>query len=339
MKILILGGCGRMGSVVAADLSRKYEVVRADINPAADIVMDGGGYNFLAKVIPGHDLVVGALPSAFGHDAMLAAIDSFVDYVDLSFTPYDVSKLHDLAVRNGVTVLHDCGIAPGISNLVAGMAIWRGADHIKIYVGGVAADKEDDYVITWSPEDLYEEYTRPARIIRDGKVETVPALSNIPSIHVPEGLQGYITDGLRSLLSKAELVTGMEEYTWRWPGHIERISDLLEGEEKWFADGLKERFREGTDDKLVLEVVANRRPVTMTVYGDEKMSAMAKTTAMSCSAFAQLVASGTFRRPGVIPPEDVATDLSSYRFVLDCIAEHGAEFNVRYPFVEEKIWR
>jgi saccharopine dehydrogenase-like NADP-dependent oxidoreductase len=338
MKILVLGGCGRMGSVVAADLSRKYEVVRADINPAADIVMSGSGYNFLAKVIPGYDLVVGALPSAFGHDAMLAAIDSSVSYVDLSFTPYDVSKLHDLAVQNGVTVLHDCGIAPGISNLVAGMAIWRGFNHIKIYVGGVAANKDDDYIITWSPEDLYEEYTRPARIIIDGKIETVPALRNIPHHDVSTGLQGYVTDGLRSLLDKAELVTGMEEYTWRWPDHIERISDLLESEEKFVA-GLKERYREGNDDKLVLKVAANRHPVTMTVYGDENMSAMAKTTAMSCSAFVQLLASGTFKRPGVIPPEDVATDLSSYRFVLDCIAEHGAEFNVRYPFVEEKIWR
>jgi saccharopine dehydrogenase-like NADP-dependent oxidoreductase len=338
MKILVLGGCGRMGSVVAADLSRKYEVITADVNPAADVVMDGGGYNSLVKIIKGHDLVVGTLPSAFGHDAMLAAIDSCVSYVDLSFTSFDVSKLHNLAMQNNVTVLHDCGIAPGISNMVAGMAIWRGAQNIKMYVGGVAADENEDYVITWSPEDLYEEYTRPARIVVDGKVETVPALSNIPSIHVSAGLQGYVTDGLRSLLSKAKLVTRMEEYTWRWPGHIDRISDLLESEDK-FISGLKERYEEGNNDMLVMEIVADRRPVIMHVFGDEHMSAMAKTTAMACSAFAQLLASGTFRRTGVIPPEDVATDYSSYKFVLDCMAKHGAKFDNKYPFVEEELWR
>lgn len=333
MKILILGGCGRQGKVIASDLARKYDVITADISSDADIV-GNTDYKTLIKLMPKYDLVVGALPSAFGRDTMMAAIDCGVNYVDVSFLSHNVSDFNSTAIYNGVTIFHDCGIAPGISHLVTGMAIRNGAKHIKIFVGDVAKDKKDDYVITWSPEDLYEEYTRPARVIRNGKVETIPALSNIRSIHVPLGLQAYITDGLRSLLSKADLVDTMEEYTWRWPGHIERIEDLLESEEK-FVSGLKERFREDNSDKLVLQVVANRRPVTMTVYGDEQMSAMAKTTALACSAFVQLLASGKYNRTGVIAPEDIAMDDSSYKFILDCISEHGIEFDVKYPFMEE----
>ena len=330
MKILVLGGCGRMGRIIAADLAKKYEVVVADVKPDADIVMDGGGYNYLAKAIKGHDLVVGALPSIFGYDAMLAAIDSGVNYVDLSFTSHDVSKLNDLAIKNGVSVLHDCGIAPGVSNLIIGRAIKNGARDIDIYVGGVAADEKDDYVISWNTNDLYEEYIRPARIIKNGKVETIPPLINVSDIDAETGLRGYVTDGLRSLLKKALLVENMKEYTWRWPGHIEKISVLL-GNRDRFVSGMKELYTEGNNDMLAMKIVADGKAVSMCVYGNEEMSAMARTTALSCSAFAQLLISGKYVKTGIIPPEDIALDDDAYKFVLDRMAKNGVEFNERYP--------
>ena len=84
-----------------------------------------------------------------------------------------------------LTILHDCGIAPGLSHLVAGRAIRRGYNEVGIYVGGVSAYSEDDYVITWSPEDLLEEYTRPARIVESGQIKKVPALSGLGPINIP----------------------------------------------------------------------------------------------------------------------------------------------------------
>lgn len=331
MKILVLGGCGRMGKIIAADLGKKYEIVVADVKPGADIVMDGGGYNYLAKAIKGHDLVVGALPSIFGYDAMLAAIDSGVNYVDLSFTSFDVSRLHDLAVKRDVTCLHDTGIAPGISNLIAGRAIKSGAKNIDIYVGGVAADEKDDYVISWNVDDLYEEYTRPARVIKNGKVETIPPLTDVSDIDTETGLRGYVTDGLRSLLKKALLVENMKEYTWRWPGHIEKISVLL-GSRDRFVSGMKELYTEGNNDMLAMKIVADGKAVSMCVYGNKEMSAMARTTALSCSVFVQLLAEEKYKQKGVIPPEDIALDDDAYRFILDHIAKNGVEFNERYPY-------
>lgn len=345
MKILVLGGCGRMGSVVAADLSKTYEVVVADTNPKADLVMDGGGYNSIIKMLGGFDLIVGALPSAFGHDAMLAAIDSGINYVDLSFTSFDVSRLNDLAVKNNITVFHDCGVAPGLSHLVAGRAIENGADDVTIYVGGIAKEQSDDYVITWSVDDLYEEYIRPARVVLNGRIEEFPALSGVERFIIPtenlsiSSLEAFYTDGLRSLLSKRFKVKNIVEKTMRWPGHTDKIKPLLGNE---FSTKMKEMYRESNDDMLIMAIDASRFQSTkqrrfFIVYGDEQMSAMARTTALACSAFAQLMASGKYKTTGVIAPEDIAENDEAYKFILDRMSDNNVEFNEKYPFLN--IWR
>jgi len=346
MKILVLGGCGRQGRVVAEDLARDYSVDTADISAAATITADLSDYVGLRKLMPKYDVVVGALPSALGLNAMMAAVDSGVNYVDLSFLDHPVATFDSGAINKNITVLHDCGIAPGLSHLIAGRAIHLGADDISICVGGVAAKLEDDYVITWSPEDLLEEYVRPARIVIDGELKTVPALSGEVSEYVPGldnsgHIQAYYTDGLRSLLSKAGRVKRMEERTMRWPGHIERIKPWIQGD---WAEELRRAYPKNHQDVLAMKIRArwtdkNRESeVTLVVYGDENMSAMARTTALSCAAFARLLASGTYSRPGVVPPEDIALDRAAYKFMLDELAKHKVIFTERYPFKEVEEW-
>lgn len=340
MKILVLGGCGRQGSVVASDLAQNYNITIADTNPSADIVDDLSNYKVLRKIMPSYDLVVGALPSFLGYYTIMAAIDSDVNYVDVSFMSQNISNFNSGAVRKNLTILHDCGVAPGLSHLVAGRAIHLGADEISILVGGIAADREDDYMITWSPEDLLEEYTRPARIIIDGEIKTLPALSDQTEVLIPAVgyLKSFYTDGLRSLLSKKDKVRLMEEKTLRWAGHIKKVGPLIY--ENNFADKLNKLYAGVKKDVVVLKVSARwterklGHSVTLVVYGDDKMSAMAKTTALSCSAFVQLVASGKYNRTGVIPPEDVAMDDFAYKFVLDRMSEHNIEFDEKYPFME-----
>jgi len=338
MKVLVLGGCGRQGSVVANCLSQYHKVKVADLDNDADIVEDLTNYKTLRKIMPKFDMVVSTLPSVLGMKSIMAAIDAGVNYVDMSFMEQDVSTFNGGAMKKKITAIHDCGIAPGISNMIAGKAISLGADEIEIYVGGFAASEKDDYVITWHPEDLHEEYTRKARIIIDGNEKLVPALSGQSKINIfgVGKLDTFYTDGLRSLLSKKDKVKNMIEKTVRWPGHVEKVLPLLN--HKNFGNNLKRLYPKNKKDVVVLRVVArwSERHISsnadLVVYGDDKMTAMAKTTALSCAAFAQLVADGNYKRTGVIPPEDVALDDFAYRFVLDKLSNYGIRFNEKYPF-------
>lgn len=347
MKVLVLGGCGRQGRIIAEDLKRKHTVITADVSDAADIKADLSDYKVVRELMSKYDLAVGALPSALGLYAMMAAVDSSTNYVDLSFLDHDVAGFNSNAMHNQITIMPDCGIAPGLSHLVAGRAIHLGADDISISVGGVAAKPEDDYVITWSPEDLKEEYTRPARIVLDGEVKKVPALSGelqevIPGIANGGHIRGFYTDGLRSLLSKAGKVKRMEERTLRWPGHLEKVGPLIY--EDNFAERVRGLYSEGTSDVIAMRIRARWTDKDMSsgtsliVYGDENMSAMARATALACSAFTQLLASGKYKRTGIVPPEDVAMDLDAYKFILDCMAEHNVIFDEKYPFEEAEKW-
>ena len=257
-KILVLGGCGRQGKIIAADLAKRYDVHTADISNEPDILMDPFEH-FNDVDMSLYDLVVGALPSVEGYHGLQASLAAGTSYVDLSFTDDDFGLLHDDAVKAGVTVLHDCGVAPGLSHLVAGRAIALGADEIYISVGGVAAKARDDYVITWNPEDLLEEYTRPARIVVDGQVVTVPALSGqieevIPGIDNAGRLNTFYSDGLRSLLSKAGPVRRMEERTMRWPGHTEKAFPLIYSGD--FVAGMRNIYPEGNNDLLAMKIRA-----------------------------------------------------------------------------------
>lgn len=340
MKVLVLGGCGQQGSVVAADLANKYEVTRADISEVADKQCDLSDYKTLRNLMPKFDITVGALPSALGLTAIMAAIDSGVDYVDMSFIPHDVSTFNSGAMHKRIRVLHDCGVAPGLSHLLAGRAIVAGADDIEIYVGGVADSVETDYILTWSVADLVEEYTRPARIIVNGKQETLDALSDCVEISTSIGtMEAFYTDGLRSLLQKQHKVKRLVEKTLRWPGHIDEIKPLLG--DKDIASKLKNKYPNKGKDVLILKVVARwsedniTRVAELIVEGDSSMSAMARATALSCSAFTQLLVENKYSMTGVIPPEDVARNDTAYKFILDKMSEHGMNFNNQYPFMEE----
>ena len=112
---------------------------------------------------------MGALPSRLGFGAMQAAIEARRPLVDVSFTSEDPLALDGDARRAGVAIFPDCGLAPGLTHLCAAHATMVGTpDEITMYVGGVAQDRTRPYgyVVTWSIEDLLEEYVRPARVVR-----------------------------------------------------------------------------------------------------------------------------------------------------------------------------
>lgn len=244
MRILVLGG-GAQGRVLSADLARSLpaaaitvmDLVRPALAPLPNLAWiegDASDPAGIARRLAEHDLGVGALPSRFGFGAMQAAIAARRTLVDVSFTAEDPLVLDAEARAAGVTVAPDCGLAPGLSNLLLGEAVRAHGTprSATILVGGVAEDptRPFGYVVTWSVDDLMEEYTRPARIVREGRETEVPVFSGLTRVAV-EGvgeMEAFYSDGLRTLIGTLPGVREMGEMTLRWPGHVEAIRPLLE---------------------------------------------------------------------------------------------------------------
>ena len=178
------------------------------------------------KVISSFDLVVGAVPGFLGFEVLKTIIESGKNCVDISFFPEDAFLLDELAKKHNVTVVVDCGVAPGMCNMIAGYHYKRmKMSSYECLVGGlpVVRTKPYEYKAPFSPADVIEEYTRPARYVRDGKLITMEALSEPELLQFEEvgTLESFNTDGLRSLAVTMPDVPNMKEKTLRYPGHID----------------------------------------------------------------------------------------------------------------------
>lgn len=347
MRVVIFG-FGRQGKIVAHDMARTQGVTgitvvdldlskdkNNNLTPYNYVEADLSDYKTLRELCEKNDLTIGCLPAKLGHTAMFAAIDAGVNYVDLSFLEQDYMGFDSGALRKRITIIPDAGVAPGLSNLIVGRAMLNKPRRVEIHVGGIASKREEDYVISWSPEDLEEEYTRPARIIQNGLTTTVPALSGQENVTFPNigRLQSYYTDGLRSLLSYAGQIDFMAEKTIRWPGHVEEVVKPLVANGN-FVEEIKNKFKSSDEeqDMLLMIVKADDDEVTLKIEGGLE-SAMSQATAHACSSFAALIASGTFPHTGVLPAERIARHDAAYKFVLDKMSEHGVNFSTKYPFM------
>lgn len=349
MNILVLGG-GQQGRVIAGDLARSLPHARitvADVRepalaPLANLAWtpaDCSDPEAVARLVRAHDLAVGALPSRFGYGVMQAAIEAKRPLVDVSFCAQNPLELDAAARAAGVAILPDCGLAPGLSHLCCGHAASQGApEELVIYVGGVAQDasRPYGYVVTWSLDDLLEEYVRPARFVRDGVARTSPAFAEPEQLEV-EGagvMEAFLSDGLRTLIDTLPEVPSMAEKTLRWPGHAEAVKPLVAA--GTFLDTFRAECLVEEPRDLVAMVVRARwrgRAARMTLVSRwddaSRMTAMARTTALTTSVTAQFVASGGARTPGVHPLERVAADGAAYRFIVDGMAARGVHLNWR----------
>jgi len=357
MKILILG-YGNIGSVIAADLAEnmplaevvlagrhgdKAEKVAAGINKenVTGIQLDANNYQELVDTMKKFDLAVGALPGDLGYQSVKAAIDAKIDLVDVSYMPENPLTLNEDAAKAGVTIIPDCGVAPGLSNLLIGHTISKldQVESIYVMVGGLPAKPVPPlgYTLTWSTEGLIDEYTRQARIVENGEVVEVEALTGVEEVDFPGvgRLEGFYTDGLRTLLYTMKGVKTMWEKTLRYPGHVEKIK-LLKAlgffDEQPIEVGNvrlpprkvavklfeKKLQRPEIRDILALKVeVGGIKAGAKAHYVyylldryDEKrgVTAMARTTGYPSSILAQLIAQKAIEEKGVVPLEKLGVE-------------------------------
>lgn len=383
-KVAILG-TGMIGSTMAIDLAREseHEVLIADrdesaLKRAADHVRAVTGVDVATSVLDlseaknisaiarDADILSGALPSPMGFQALRAVIETGKPFVDISFMTEDPFELDDLARKNGVTAIVDCGIAPGMSNLFAGHVATEmdRCDSIDIYVGGLPRERvwPFEYKAGFAPTDVIEEYTRPVRIRERGKTVVREALSepervdfsNVPGLGTLEAIN---TDGLRTLLTTLK-VPDIREKTLRYAGHAElmrifRASGFFR-EDEIEVNGARIRpvdvtsalvfpmwsFREGEADLTIMRVIArgshNGKPAEWQWelydgYDPEwNCSSMSRVTAFPAATVARMILAGKIDRPGVLPPERLAEAPGLVDEIVDALRERGLDIAFRH---------
>ncbi len=358
-KITVLGA-GYVGSAIAKDLSAKFDVTSADKNPNAleslaglknirTVEADISDRQSLSKLIAGSELVVSAVPGFIGFEVLKTVIEAGKNVVDISFFPEDAFELDSMAKKNDVTAIVDCGVAPGLPNIIAGYHYHRmSIDTLEFQVGGLPFERSlpYQYKAPFSPSDVLEEYTRPARYVEKGKIVTKPALSE-PELIYFDGigtLEGFLTDGLRSLIKTLQ-IPNMKEKTLRYPGHIKNIQLLIDtgllgtnpidfmGVEikpidftskllfdKW---KLLPEDKEFTIMQIKITGLENEKTVSYSYYlfdkyhESTKTSSMARTTGYTATAAANMFMSGLFAEKGIIPPEFIGKSKACYDYIID----------------------
>lgn len=354
-KITVLG-CGLVGSAIAVDLCRDYNVSVADLdyeklnevqlnNPVRIIQSDFLNFNELKRIVNDSDLVISAVPGSIGFSVLKSLIELNKNVVDISFFAEDPFALNDEAEKRNLTVIVDCGVCPGLSNIILGYHYKRNKiNSYKVYVGGLPKNPYPpfNYKAPFSPSDVIEEYTRPARFVKDGKVITKEALSDIEIIEFPEvgKLEAFNTDGLRTLITTVK-IPNMIEKTLRYPGHSALIKAFQDAgffsKERLRIDEVEIRpidftskllykqwklekdEKEFTVMKIVIE--SDSEVIEYNLYDeyDEKtqITSMARTTGYTCTAVARLMLETNLHLSGIVAPELLGEDEANYNFILD----------------------
>ena len=260
MYDVIALGCGLVGKFVVTKLSSLgYRihvidlVIPSEVKKNPKISFEEGDIFQIVNELPEAKVILNLLPGGIGETVRPILISGGNDIIDLAFTETEPSVHHQHAVSNNCTLIWDVGIAPGLSNMLIKKEYNMNSEikHVSIKVGGnpVKPDKDWSYMAPFSPSDVIEEYTRPARIIHNNELKTVDALTDLHSIYVSDFgmMEAFLTDGLRSLLDSG-MAENMREYTVRWPGHIQKwmaSKDSITDEElieSWKFDHSKEEF-------------------------------------------------------------------------------------------------
>ncbi|HEY53181.1 MAG TPA: NAD(P)-binding domain-containing protein, partial [Caldilineae bacterium] len=357
MRITVLGA-GLVGSAIIKDLAsdKDFAITAIDIKrqaldklkreaPIEVMEANLGQEGVISGLVADADLVVCAVPGFMGFDTLREVIAAGKDVVDISFFAEDPFRLDELAKSRGVTAVVDCGVAPGLSNILLGHAgsLLDCTERFTCYVGGLPKVRQwpFEYKAVFSPVDVLEEYTRPARLIEHGQEVVRPALSGVELLDFPGigTLEAFNTDGLRTLRQTMD-IPFMAEKTLRYPGHarlmrVFRDSGFFDTEpvevggqsirpldltSRLLFDQWK--LADGEEDLTVMQVTVvgeqagGRVQITYDLFDTydpvSRTTSMARTTGYTCAIVARQVASGLFARKGICPPEYVGRDAACF---------------------------
>jgi len=379
MRIVLLGA-GLIGFAMALDLSRDKEikltvvdidnipllklkeqhgisVIRSDLNIEKNV----------RDIVKDYDIVLNAVPGFMGYNTLKYIIEAGKDVVDISFFAEDPFSLDKLAKDQDIMAIVDCGVAPGMSNMLTGYVneILDKTEMGITYVGGLpeVREKPFEYKAVFSPVDVIEEYTRPARFIENGELVVKKALSDPEYLFFENigTLEAFNSDGLRTLAETIE-APNLKEKTLRYPGHIEKITLLRDigffNKDKIDINGVKIRpmdltakllfpkwkleygevdltimqvIVEGIKDKKKLRYTFNLLDRADTVNG---IHSMARTTGYTATSVIRMIKKGLFRQNGIIPPEFIGKESICMKYVLNDLKDRGVVYKERIEEID-----
>ena len=360
MQIAILGA-GMVGRAMALDLAAKYNVTSFDLSSDAlqlltqknDVIKtiktDLRNYSQYESMLKGFDFIISAVPGFMGYLTLEAIINAKKNVVDISFFPENALDLNALAKENQVTAIVDCGVAPGMSNLILGYHNERMTiRNFECLVGGLPLKRvyPFEYKAPFSPIDVLEEYTRPARYVENSHIITKPALSDAELIDFEQvgTLESFNTDGLRSILFTMGHIPNMKEKTLRYPGHIALMQSLikagflspepisvkgqsispLEFTSALLFDQWKLGENEAEFTLMQIKITDAEKTICYDLYDAydavTQTSSMSRTTGYTCTAALNLLIEKLFTEKGVFPPELVGKDENCFNFILNYLS-------------------
>ncbi len=372
-KIVVLG-CGAVGRYMAIDLCKdpSYEVISVDVNrealehlaseyPVQIRVEDLSTAEGVTRAVEDADIVIGSVPCSIGYAMLENVIRAGKNIVDISYFMEDPFGLDELAKEKGVTAVVDCGVVPGMANIILGDHIRKmKVSRYECYVGGVPKSRSAPlgYKSPFPVLEVLEEYAESGSIVEDGKVVVRPMLSETMTIDLDRvGTMACLnSDGLRTLISTMD-IPDMFEKTLRYPEHVEQMRVFrdtgLLNMTPIQVEGVSVRpidvtasllsplwkYEAGEADitvmRLVISGMEDGKPATYTCDMYDEYDAatgtlsMARTTGYTCTAVTRLVLDGSYSQKGISPPEFVGRIEGCWKSVERYLEDRGVHCKIQ----------
>jgi len=374
-KILVLGA-GLVGSEIASSLSEISEVTVVDRNSKAlaalrtvrkgslqRIAADFFDKKHMQKLARSHDVVVGAIEPSIAYRVLTQIAEAGTPIVDISFYEESPLSLNPIADRCNIPIAVDCGVMPGLGNMLLGREMKHmRVDRFVLQCGGLPAEPKApwQYKAPFAPRSVVDLYTRKAVVALNGKRVEFDPLESLEEVRLSEypelgTLIGVTSDGLRTLLDTTG-VPNMVDQSLRYPAHMRLVRDFVKSgflsedpvsvkacdgtfvdvvprvfSERILADAW--RLEDDEDEFTVfvakMEGVVRGRKVLVTYNALERRDPVTRATSMSrmtgypCAAVALMLARKEITQCGVITPEMIGKDEGKMQFILDFMAERG----------------
>jgi len=379
MSNIIVLGAGMVGSAMAIDLAGKHNVTVSDVSQSAldkakqgcgdltTLQLDVTDKTNLQQTIQAFDLVINAVPGFLGFETLRTIIEAGMNVIDIAFFPENSLELDALAKKHQVTAIVDCGVAPGMDNVILGYynTLMKLTD-FECLVGGLPKTKKWPfcYKAPFSPIDVIEEYTRPARYVENGHEIVREPLTDCEYVEF-EGvgtLEAFNSDGLRSIIYTMPHIPNMKEKTLRYPGHVEYVRVLKESgffdTEKIKVDGQmisplnvtskilfnEWKLGETEEEITVLRVTlkgenanGQREEIVYSMHdeysAETHTSSMARTTGYTATAAANLFLDGLFSEKGIFPPELVGKHKACFDYFMKYLKERDIHYVKRVQLI------
>jgi saccharopine dehydrogenase-like NADP-dependent oxidoreductase len=350
MSRIVVLGCGAVGKHIAIDLSNAHdcEIISVDINrdalerlareyPIQIQVEDLATTEGVTRAVEDADIVIGSVPGSIGYAMLETVISAGKNIVDISYFPEDPFDLDELAKERGVTAVVDCGVVPGMANIILGDHVQKmRVSSYECYVGGIPKSRNAPlgYKSPFPVLEVLDEYAGSGRMVENGQVVIKPRLSETMTIDLENvgTLACLNSDGLRSLIRTMD-IPNMFEKTLRYPGHVDIMRIFKDAGflnmTPIEVNGALVRpidvtallisplweYKQGEADLTVMRLVIsgeeNGKQATYTydMYDEYDPTtgalSMARTTGYTCAAVTRLVLDGGYSQKGISPPEFV----------------------------------